>query len=31
MADVVDAVDFLLRNRGVTGASLYVDCGWEVT
>lgn len=31
MADVVDAVDFLLRNRGVTGASIYVDCGWEVT
>ncbi|HEU4540747.1 MAG TPA: SDR family oxidoreductase [Jiangellaceae bacterium] len=31
MADVVDAVDFLLRNRGVTGVSLYVDCGWEVT
>ena len=31
MADVVDTVDFLLRNRGVTGASLYVDCGWEVT
>ncbi len=31
MADVVDAVDFLLRNRGVTGASIYVDSGWEVT
>jgi NAD(P)-dependent dehydrogenase (short-subunit alcohol dehydrogenase family) len=31
MADVVDAVDFLLRNRGVTGTSLYVDGGWEVT
>jgi NAD(P)-dependent dehydrogenase (short-subunit alcohol dehydrogenase family) len=31
MADIVDAVDFLLRNRSVTGTSLYVDCGWEVT
>lgn len=31
MADVVDAVDFLLSNRSVTGASLNVDCGWEVT
>ena len=31
MADVVDAVEFLLRNRSVTGASLNVDCGWEVT
>lgn len=31
MADVVDAVDFLLRNRSVTAASLVVDCGWEVT
>jgi NAD(P)-dependent dehydrogenase (short-subunit alcohol dehydrogenase family) len=31
MADVVDAVEFLLRNRSVTATSLYVDCGWEVT
>lgn len=31
MADVVDAVDFLMRNRSVTATSLYVDCGWEVT
>lgn len=31
MADVVDAVEFLLRNRSVTGTSLVVDCGWEVT
>jgi NAD(P)-dependent dehydrogenase (short-subunit alcohol dehydrogenase family) len=31
MADVVDAVEFLLRNRAMTAASLYVDCGWEVT
>jgi NAD(P)-dependent dehydrogenase (short-subunit alcohol dehydrogenase family) len=31
MADIVDAVDFLLRNRGVTATSLYVDGGWEVT
>lgn len=31
MADIVDAVEFLLRNRSVTGTSLSVDCGWEVT
>jgi NAD(P)-dependent dehydrogenase (short-subunit alcohol dehydrogenase family) len=31
MSDVVDAVDFLLRNRSVTATSIYVDCGWEVT
>lgn len=31
MADVVDTVGFLLRNRSVTATSLYVDCGWEVT
>ncbi len=30
MADIVDATDFLLRNRSMTAASLYVDCGWEV-
>lgn len=31
VADVVDAVNFLLRNRSVTGTNLYVDCGWGVT
>jgi len=31
MGDIVDTVDFLARNRSVTAASLYVDCGWEVT
>jgi NAD(P)-dependent dehydrogenase (short-subunit alcohol dehydrogenase family) len=31
MADVVDAVWFLLHNRSVDGTSLVVDCGWEVT
>jgi hypothetical protein len=25
---VVDAVDFLLRNRSVTGVNLNVDAGW---
>jgi NAD(P)-dependent dehydrogenase (short-subunit alcohol dehydrogenase family) len=28
MADVVDAVDFLLRNRSVNGIDLDVDGGW---
>ncbi len=28
MADVVDAVDFLLRNRSVNGIDLAVDGGW---
>jgi NAD(P)-dependent dehydrogenase (short-subunit alcohol dehydrogenase family) len=28
MADVVDAVDFLLRNRSVNGVNLAVDAGW---
>jgi NAD(P)-dependent dehydrogenase (short-subunit alcohol dehydrogenase family) len=28
MADVVDAVDFLVRNRSVNGIDLYVDGGW---
>jgi NAD(P)-dependent dehydrogenase (short-subunit alcohol dehydrogenase family) len=27
-ADIVDAVDFLLRNRSVNGIDLYVDGGW---
>jgi NAD(P)-dependent dehydrogenase (short-subunit alcohol dehydrogenase family) len=31
MADIVDAVDFLARNRSITATSLYVDGGWEVT
>jgi NAD(P)-dependent dehydrogenase (short-subunit alcohol dehydrogenase family) len=28
MADIVDAVAFLLRNRAVNGVNLYVDGGW---
>ncbi|MEV5148626.1 SDR family NAD(P)-dependent oxidoreductase [Streptomyces sp. NPDC052727] len=28
MADVVDAVDFLLRNRSVNGIDLTIDGGW---
>ena len=31
MVDVVDAVQFLLRNRGVSGVHLYVDRGWRLT
>jgi NAD(P)-dependent dehydrogenase (short-subunit alcohol dehydrogenase family) len=31
MADVVDAVDFLLENRSVNATNLYVDGGWLVT
>ena len=31
MEDVVGATQFLLRNRGVSGTSLYVDRGWGVT
>lgn len=31
MADVVDAVQFLLRNRGISGTHLYVDRGWRLT
>ena len=31
MADVVDGVQFLLRNRGITGTSLYIDRGWRLT
>ncbi len=27
-ADIVDAVDFLVRNRSVNGIDLYVDGGW---
>jgi NAD(P)-dependent dehydrogenase (short-subunit alcohol dehydrogenase family) len=28
--DVVDAVDFLIRNRSVNGIDLYIDGGWLV-
>ena len=28
MADIVDAVDFLVRNRSVNGIDLFVDGGW---
>jgi NAD(P)-dependent dehydrogenase (short-subunit alcohol dehydrogenase family) len=28
MDDIVDAVDFLIRNRSVNGIDLYVDGGW---
>jgi NAD(P)-dependent dehydrogenase (short-subunit alcohol dehydrogenase family) len=28
MEDVVDAVDFLMRNRSVNGIDLYIDGGW---
>lgn len=31
MADIVDAVNFLLRNRSVNGTNIYVDCGWGIT
>jgi NAD(P)-dependent dehydrogenase (short-subunit alcohol dehydrogenase family) len=31
MADITDAVDFLLENRGVNATNLYVDGGWLVT
>jgi NAD(P)-dependent dehydrogenase (short-subunit alcohol dehydrogenase family) len=31
MADVVDAVDFLLENASVNAQNLYVDGGWLVT
>ena len=31
MADIVDAVRFLLENRGVNGINLYVDGGWLLT
>ena len=28
MEDIVDTVDFLIRNRSVNGIDLYVDGGW---
>ncbi|GAB2834980.1 SDR family NAD(P)-dependent oxidoreductase [Microbacterium insulae] len=31
MADIVDATQFLLRNQGVSGTSIYVDRGWRLT
>jgi len=31
MADIVDATQFLLRNRGISGTSLAIDRGWRVT
>ena len=31
MADIVDAVQFLLRNRGISGESIHVDRGWRLT
>jgi NAD(P)-dependent dehydrogenase (short-subunit alcohol dehydrogenase family) len=31
MADITNAVDFLLENRGVNATNLYVDGGWLVT
>jgi NAD(P)-dependent dehydrogenase (short-subunit alcohol dehydrogenase family) len=30
MEDVVDGVDFLIRNRSVNGLDLYIDGGWLV-
>lgn len=31
MADVVDATQFLLRNRGISGTSIAIDRGWRIT
>lgn len=31
MADVTETAMFLLRNRGISGTSLYVDRGWRLT
>lgn len=31
MADVVDTIDFLLRNKSVNGQQIYVDGGWMLT
>jgi NAD(P)-dependent dehydrogenase (short-subunit alcohol dehydrogenase family) len=30
VADIVDGVDFLMRNRSVNGIDLYIDGGWLV-
>jgi NAD(P)-dependent dehydrogenase (short-subunit alcohol dehydrogenase family) len=31
MADIVDATQFLLRNRGISGENLHIDRGWRLT
>jgi NAD(P)-dependent dehydrogenase (short-subunit alcohol dehydrogenase family) len=31
MSDIVDGVDFLLRNRAVNGIELAIDGGWLLT
>jgi len=31
MADIVEATQFLLRNRGVSGESIHFDRGWNLT
>ncbi|MGX5682852.1 SDR family NAD(P)-dependent oxidoreductase [Schumannella luteola] len=31
MEDVVDATQFLLRNRGISGTSIAIDRGWRIT
>jgi hypothetical protein len=30
MEDIIDGVDFLIRNKSVNGLDLYVDGGWLV-
>lgn len=31
MADIVEAAQFLLRNRGISGESIHFDRGWNLT
>lgn len=31
MADIVEATQFLLRNRGISGESIHFDRGWNLT
>jgi len=31
MADVVDAIDFLLRNKSMNAQQIYIDGGWMLT
>lgn len=31
MGDVVDTIDFLLRNKSINGQQIYVDGGWMLT
>ena len=31
MDDIVDATQFLLRNQGISGESIYIDRGWRLT